>query len=391
MSHSPVYTAIINNNIEQIRELIAGGLDVNTPIMYEYTPIFIAVDRGRLEIVKELIGAGADVNKLFDDAFTVLNIAIEKGYIEIVKALIDAGADINIIFADNLTPLAIAVEYKRLDIVQLLIDAGADVNTSSDYKHTPLSIATTRGNTAIVRALLDADASITSNIITDAINDVYTPEINTIILDRLTLNTHPKPLTNSNKCYDPIMANEVNINTDNIIFYVLKDDGSVAFISCLDSDSLYEYLSRNDYIFYKCKDSVPSAALFIRRDKDIHGKPIRLFNFQQRVYIYDDISQRLQVGKQYVCIPVEPVGRLVSDDYLTTGNAVSALHCQPDDGSILYTLKEIAPSAEHMNGGNRKRKHSHKYNTAKHNKKLKYKYRSNKRFNTRKLHKRRRT
>jgi hypothetical protein len=391
MSYSPVYTAIINNNIEQIRELIIDGLDVNKPIIDEYTPIFIAVDKGRLEIVKELIGAGADINKLFDNAFTVLNIAIERGYIEIVKALIDAGADINIIYPDNLTPLSIAVEYKRLEIVQLLIDAGADVDTASDYDHTPLAIATRIGNTAIVRALLDAGASITSNIITDAINDEYIPEINTIILDRLSLNTHPKPLTNSNKCYDPIMANEVNINTHNTTFYVLKEDGSVAFIACLDSDSLYEYLSRNDYIFYRCKDSVPPSALLIRRNKDIHGKPIRLLNFQQRVYLYDDISQRLQMGKQYVCIPIERVGRLVSEDYLATGNAVSALHCQPDDGSMLYTLKEIIPSAQYMNGGNRRRKRSYKYNTAKQNKKTKYRYNTIKRLKTRKLQKSKRT
>jgi ankyrin repeat protein len=353
---TPVHTAAQKGHLEVVKALLAAGADVNKANTYGETPLYTAAGHGRhLEIIKALLAAGADVNKAKDTGATPLFTAEQSGNLEIVKALLAAGADVNKANDTGTTPLFLAAQNGDIEILRTLLAAGADIHKANTIGAASLYKAAQRGHLEIVKILLAAGADIYEKApyipFEYAKEHKFIPVINRLILSYAKLNAHPKPANAPNKCYDPIMANEVDIDPANTTFYILKEDGNTAFGTCLDPDSLNEYLTRSQYQFYRCTDTVPNSALHIQRHKNIHPTPIRLLNFQQRIYVLDDEAQRLKPGKQYVCIPNEKLGRIVSEDFLEGGSAVSATHCQPEDGSMLYTLKEIVGAA-----GGRRRK-----------------------------------
>jgi hypothetical protein len=202
------------------------------------------------------------------------------------------------------------------------------------------------------------------SIIDYAENGEFNPDINEIILSKKIL-VNPESLNkikypkNANvpiKCFDPIMFENVNITKDTTTFYITNEDGKVISASCLDSESLDVYKKSRDYVFYRCKDSVPISALHIKRSNTLPGQ-FRLFNFQFKVYVKDSQSQSLQSGKKYILSPVEDLGRIVSLDVIEGGSLVSSVHCGPSDGSKLYNIKEIDES---INGGRKLKKRTRK-------------------------------
>lgn len=204
--------AVEKGNLEQVKELIAAGADVNyihnedldcEECEYEhvYSVLSIAVNKGNAEIVKELLKAGANVDELeiyqCDVCYydTILQVAARNGNLEIVKELIKAGADPNgskkkykaeIPYYNN--PLVAAAKKGYLDIVKEflkigpniglsealykasnygyteitkeLVKAGADVNYKDETGYTPLSVAKKNGHNEIVKILIDAGADI---------------------------------------------------------------------------------------------------------------------------------------------------------------------------------------------------------------------------------------
>ena len=70
-----------------------------------------------------------------------------------------------------------------------------------------------------------------------------------------------------------------------------------------------------------------------------------------RIYVKDSEAQQLEIGQGYVLKPVEPIGRIASKSVVDGGSVVSATHCGPADGSLLYSIHKIGAV-----GGRRKRK-----------------------------------
>ena len=86
---------IATNNINEIRNLIDTGANVNEPDENGFTPVMIAANGQNPEILKTLIKAGADVGAIFKYGETPLMQAA-RGWCanpEIVKILLNAGAD----------------------------------------------------------------------------------------------------------------------------------------------------------------------------------------------------------------------------------------------------------------------------------------------------------
>ncbi len=104
-----LFDAIDDNDIKQVKGLIAQEVNINAKECYEHrTPLHEAVDYGRLSLVKVLIAAGADLEALDYMGRTPLLVASDQGYLEIVKALIAAGADVNSVDDSGNTALDIA-------------------------------------------------------------------------------------------------------------------------------------------------------------------------------------------------------------------------------------------------------------------------------------------
>lgn len=110
--------AINQGDLEQAKELIAKGADVNKEQEpFKQTPIIIAPLRGKA-FVKLLLENGADINAKDQDNTTALINACLYGNLEITKYLLSKGADISVINKDDMGVL----EAAKLSENQELVD-----------------------------------------------------------------------------------------------------------------------------------------------------------------------------------------------------------------------------------------------------------------------------
>ncbi len=145
---NPLSLAVSNDDIEEVKNLIAKGADVNgrEKNSKNTTPLFLAVENGNAEITETLLNFGAKINARDDEKQTPLMKLDEDATPELVRLLIKHGAKINLTDKQGNTALILAVEYGRAEVLQELINNGADVNAQNN-----------EGTTALMRAAFDDD------------------------------------------------------------------------------------------------------------------------------------------------------------------------------------------------------------------------------------------
>ena len=158
LADDALYSTVWRGLTEQVRTLVAGGLNANTRSADNDPLIYSAIWRNHVEIVRILADAGANVNALDSDGHPVLRSAIWRDYTDVARILVDAGADVNARDADGDPIFFQAVWRGHTEMVQILVDAGVDVNARDSDGETPLGEAQWRGHTEIVQILLAAPA-----------------------------------------------------------------------------------------------------------------------------------------------------------------------------------------------------------------------------------------
>ena len=114
-----LHQAVIDGNIEAVKQHIAAGADVNAKDENGVTPLHWTETE---EIAELLIAKGADVNAKDDwSGSTPLHRAATFGYKEIAELLIAKGADVNARTGSGETPLDLAIKYKNTGYVVDLI------------------------------------------------------------------------------------------------------------------------------------------------------------------------------------------------------------------------------------------------------------------------------
>jgi ankyrin repeat protein len=118
-----------------------------------------AVRDNRIEDVKELLNSGADVNA--KDMFggnTGLHWSARLGLSEMARLLIEKGANPNIRNDDDDTPLHWAAREGQKELAVILLAHGAKVNAVGKAGWTPLRWAEVQGHSNIARILVAAGA-----------------------------------------------------------------------------------------------------------------------------------------------------------------------------------------------------------------------------------------
>ncbi|MCI4385627.1 hypothetical protein PGIGA_G00052850 [Pangasianodon gigas] len=133
-----------SNNAEEVKRLLADGVDPNTRHRLGWTALMVASMNRQHNLVKVLLESGADPN-LGDDFSNVYGTARDKG-IHSLEVLVMREDE----FSNRLstrasfrgcTPLHYAVLADDLRTVRMLLDAGANPLQVNELGHTPLSYA----------------------------------------------------------------------------------------------------------------------------------------------------------------------------------------------------------------------------------------------------------
>ena len=161
--------------LEQLKELIKQGADVNAPIGFNRMrrvddgpssrtptawPLDGAVQQGEMEMVKLLLANGAKFHggELANAAFA----GYENAALAMVTVLLQAGADVNSPRPDYLDTALIEASYKGYkDVVKLLLaQPGIQLDAINIDGRTALMAAAEKGHLEIVEMLLKAGAKI---------------------------------------------------------------------------------------------------------------------------------------------------------------------------------------------------------------------------------------
>jgi uncharacterized protein len=111
---------------------------------------------GDIEQAKQQIANGANVNQVDSIGETALHGASAWGNTDMVRYLLSVGAQINIAGADGFTPLHWAAGWGNLQTVVVLISAGASKLATSKNGLTPEHVARQHNKEEIATYLCDA-------------------------------------------------------------------------------------------------------------------------------------------------------------------------------------------------------------------------------------------
>lgn len=156
-----LHTAVVYLGFDDLRRLLASGVDVNALNRRGKTPLHSVIrseeEDQREEALRILCAAGPDLGARDDDDLTALHTAVSDGRLEFARILLEAGADPNALReSDAVTPLKFAIRHPEL--VQLLLAAGADPEFPPEAPQSALMLAARAGRLPTVRLLLEAGA-----------------------------------------------------------------------------------------------------------------------------------------------------------------------------------------------------------------------------------------
>ncbi|MBV8903699.1 MAG: ankyrin repeat domain-containing protein [Acidobacteriia bacterium] len=155
----PFYSAIRENNLAQLKTLLARGRNTQAADDRGITPLMYAAEIGSVDAMRLFIEHGADVNA--QNAFGSTALMWSVADPAKVRVLVEHGADVNRVAKSGRTALIVAgFTNPSAEVVRLLLAKGAKVDVMDTRHVTPMNAATFGNDTATIRLLLEAGADI---------------------------------------------------------------------------------------------------------------------------------------------------------------------------------------------------------------------------------------
>ena len=167
---SPVADAAMRGDLDQVRELLRSGADVNAPQSDGLTALHWAADNGDAALARVLIYAGANLGPLTrNDAYTPMHMAARGGHAEVIALLLEAGTDPAVATSrTGVTPMHLAAKAGSGEALRALAAGGAEVDARDhQWGQTPLIFAAGFNRLVAVNTLVElgADVSLTENVL----------------------------------------------------------------------------------------------------------------------------------------------------------------------------------------------------------------------------------
>lgn len=157
-----LHEAVKSGDVDSVRQILAGGADVNSRDAEGSTLLMMAAHTGNLPMVRALIEAGAEVNASDERGWTPLmkaayNADQNRGFADVAQALIDAGANVEAPISYGIRPLMLAAGYGETAVAETLLKAGADVLARNDGGLTALMMVKQKHYVDVINLLHEAE------------------------------------------------------------------------------------------------------------------------------------------------------------------------------------------------------------------------------------------
>lgn len=162
----PLFTALERKSLEEIKELVAQGTDVNKQDYAGRFPLEYAIRcRCGVEILQYLIDQGANINPKIDSVSSLppllRAVDMDDASLETIKFLVKHGADITAIDHNGYTILMLAADHSgNAPIIEFLIQVRADIQAKEKNGQTALHFAANRQESDVIKLLVQAGADI---------------------------------------------------------------------------------------------------------------------------------------------------------------------------------------------------------------------------------------
>ena len=157
----PLQFAIGSGKLNQVKQSIDAGADVNGRDDAGSTPLMMAVLSGNPEVITYLLSRGALVNaRSGQNGSTALSYAVMAGRADVIKILLAAGARVDFRYREQQTVLHMAAAGRCTECVQLLLDAHCDMETGDALGYSALDEAVLHGRADIASQLLRRGADV---------------------------------------------------------------------------------------------------------------------------------------------------------------------------------------------------------------------------------------
>ena len=130
--------AIIEENINAVREILRYGIDVNEIDEYGFTPLIEAAIADNVEIAYLLMNQGAAVNAKDMTGGTALQWAAENNNLRLAELLLKNRANANAYNFSGQPVLVMPLLRQQADMKRLLMEHGAFLDFSQDFINTKL-------------------------------------------------------------------------------------------------------------------------------------------------------------------------------------------------------------------------------------------------------------
>lgn len=323
-----LYSAVQRGDLEDVRELISKGADVNWLSYMGNTPLLVSVKNRDLAITRLLIQTGVY------DLETPLMVAVDSGYEEEIELLIDAGAQLNIRRPSGYPVFVDAVHTRNERIVQMFIDAGVNINIATDYGLNALIAAAEEGYTSIVQILINAGAQ--QGKTTALCEAVYGYNVKIVkLLIKEGANYNIQDRYGNTLLIDAIDKNYLEIARILIDVGIVKQD-----------EALWESATHNNIEITKLL--IAAGADFRRRNPDSYGQTPLIatveVGYLQMAKLLIDAGARLEVEDNYgytplICASINGDKDMV---HLLIDEGADIHHINKDGETALYHAKRMS-------------------------------------------------
>ena len=149
--------AVANDRADEVRRLLARGMDPDSVEANGETMLCIAARSGSVNATKLLLDAKAKIDKPNRWNDTPLMLASLQGNLDVVRALVAANANMN---PKGWTPLIYAATGGHDAVATFLLQRGADINAVSPNGTSALMMAIREGHVETARLLIGRGADV---------------------------------------------------------------------------------------------------------------------------------------------------------------------------------------------------------------------------------------